>query len=112
MLCDTGWVIITVTPVNDPPVAVNDTVTFPEDTNPHTICVATNDTDIEGGILTVSLGTCAPQHGTATQIVCGLVSSGKVTVSFTATGGSFTGVIVMITQPVSHCTGAPLSQII
>jgi gliding motility-associated-like protein/uncharacterized repeat protein (TIGR01451 family) len=45
--CDTALVVITVGPVNDPPVAVDDPVTTPEDT-PVTVCVLTNDTDTEG----------------------------------------------------------------
>jgi len=43
---DSAMVIVTVTPVNDRPVAVNDTVTTAED-NPITISVLSNDTDID-----------------------------------------------------------------
>ncbi|MFM1813783.1 MAG: hypothetical protein RLZ98_478, partial [Pseudomonadota bacterium] len=49
---DTAAVTITVTPVNDPPVAVNDKVTTPEDT-PVTIPVLGNDVDVDGDPLTV-----------------------------------------------------------
>jgi CshA-type fibril repeat protein len=48
-LCATVNVPITVTPVNDPPVAVNDAATTPEDT-PVTISVTSNDTDVDGAI--------------------------------------------------------------
>jgi hypothetical protein len=43
--CDTAWVFIDVTPVSDPPVAVNDTTTASEDTTGIDIDVLANDTD-------------------------------------------------------------------
>jgi gliding motility-associated-like protein len=48
-VCDTTIIIITVTPVNDPPVAVDDSETTPEDT-PVDIDVTDNDFDIDGVI--------------------------------------------------------------
>jgi large repetitive protein len=48
----TATVTVTVDPVNDPPVATNDTATTNEDT-PVTVAVLTNDTDIDGDPLTV-----------------------------------------------------------
>ncbi|KAI9549368.1 hypothetical protein GHT06_003734 [Daphnia sinensis] len=50
---DTGDLVITVTAVNDAPVAVDDVVTTPED-SPVSGNVLTNDTDVEGNTLTVS----------------------------------------------------------
>ena len=50
---DTGILAITITPVPDAPVAVDDTKTVPEDT-PATGSVLTNDTDAEGDPLTVT----------------------------------------------------------
>lgn len=50
---DTATVTITVSPVNDPPVAVNDTGHSP-DGRPVTVVVLDNDTDIDGTPLTVS----------------------------------------------------------
>jgi gliding motility-associated-like protein len=47
--CDTALVVIVVTPVNDPPVANQDTATTPEDT-PIVIDVPDNDTDVDGNI--------------------------------------------------------------
>ena len=49
---DTATVTITINGVNDPPVAVNDTATTPEDT-PITIDVLNNDFDVDGDTLTV-----------------------------------------------------------
>lgn len=46
---NTGTLLITVAPVNDPPVAVNDTVTTPEDT-PVSINVTSNDYDVDGTV--------------------------------------------------------------
>src|SRR5207253_221745 len=57
-------VSITVTAVNDAPVAGNDTATTAEDT-PATIAVLANDSDVDGDTLTVSVGT-QPAHGTVT----------------------------------------------
>jgi gliding motility-associated-like protein len=54
---------ITVTPVNDAPVATDDKATTPEDT-PVTIDIKTNDSDIEGDILTPSI-IAQPKNGTA-----------------------------------------------
>ncbi|SFO78012.1 VCBS repeat-containing protein, partial [Chitinophaga sp. YR627] len=61
-LCDSGVIRFTVTAVNDAPIAVDDNVTVTEDV-PATGNVLTNDTDVEGNTLTVSLVT-APVNGT------------------------------------------------
>ncbi|MBW2475584.1 MAG: tandem-95 repeat protein, partial [Deltaproteobacteria bacterium] len=65
-LCDSATVTIEVTPVNDPPVAVDDVATTIEDL-PVTIDPATNDTDIDANIdpTTVSIDT-DPGAGTVT----------------------------------------------
>jgi hypothetical protein len=63
-LCDTAYVIITVTPVNDKPVAVDDPRTTPEDT-PITVCVTGNDTDPDGDPLAGGVMIIDPaNHGT------------------------------------------------
>src|SRR5206468_2561373 len=56
-------VTISVTAVNDAPVAVDDTATTAEDT-PATIAVLANDSDVDGDTLTVGLAS-PPAHGTA-----------------------------------------------
>ncbi len=58
---DTAVVTITVTPVNDAPVAVNDSATTPQDTAV-TIDVLANDTDVDGDALSVESMT-QPMHG-------------------------------------------------
>jgi large repetitive protein len=59
----TGTVNITVTAVDDSPVAVNDTKTVAEDDPATTINVLANDTDIDGGTKTVASVT-QPTNGT------------------------------------------------
>jgi VCBS repeat-containing protein len=60
---DTATVNVTITPVNDAPVANNDIPSVQEDT-PVTINVLSNDSDVDGDVLTVTLLT-QPTHGTA-----------------------------------------------
>ncbi|MCH7573896.1 MAG: tandem-95 repeat protein [Candidatus Marinimicrobia bacterium] len=74
-LLDTALVFITVTPVNDAPVAMADTVTTPEDTE-LTIFALTNDTDIDGDSLTI-VGITQPTHGAAK------IDSGATTLTYT-----------------------------
>jgi VCBS repeat-containing protein len=62
---DTATVSMTVTCVNDQPVAVNDSATFNEDAVPAAIPVLANDTDIENDPRTISSAT-DPAHGTVT----------------------------------------------
>jgi CshA-type fibril repeat protein len=45
---------ITVTPVNDSPIGVNDNFTIAEDGGPLTGNIRTNDSDVEGGTLTIT----------------------------------------------------------
>ncbi|MFN5705694.1 MAG: Ig-like domain-containing protein, partial [bacterium] len=49
-LCDTATLIITITPVNDAPVAVNDFVTLSNSITPKAVNVHVNDFDIDGTI--------------------------------------------------------------
>ena len=56
-------VTVTVLPVNDPPLAVDDAADTPEDT-PVTISVLGNDSDVEGDALAL-VEVSAPTHGTA-----------------------------------------------
>jgi VCBS repeat-containing protein len=60
---DTATVTMTVTCVNDPPVAVNDSATVTEDAASAPIAVLANDTDVENDPRTISSAT-DPAHGT------------------------------------------------
>ena len=63
--CDDAWLVITVGDVNDPPVAVTDPVSTPEDT-PITVVVAANDSDVDGTLDLSSVSVVSPPaNGTA-----------------------------------------------
>jgi VCBS repeat-containing protein len=84
LLCDTATVTITVSPVNDPPVANDDPVSTAEDTL-ITINVASNDTDADGNLdpatANTTCGTCSgPSNGT-------LVNNGDGTFDYTPDPG-------------------------
>ncbi|MCG9911084.1 MAG: Ig-like domain-containing protein, partial [Flavobacteriales bacterium] len=66
-LCDTAVVLFTVTPVNDPPTAVNDTATTNEDTPVTLVGIHLNDTDIDGVVQvgTIDLNTSLPGQQTS-----------------------------------------------
>ncbi|HEY0991520.1 MAG TPA: Ig-like domain-containing protein, partial [Kofleriaceae bacterium] len=59
----TASVAITVDPVDDPPVAVDDSATLDEDAAARTIDVLANDTDVDGGSMTIA-STTQPANGT------------------------------------------------
>lgn len=63
-LCDTGRIIITVTPVNDKPVAVDDPVSTNEDT-PICVNVLNNDSDADNAILDIATISNNADNGTA-----------------------------------------------
>ena len=65
-------IIITVTPVNDAPVAADDAATTDEETAT-TLDVLANDTDVDGDALTVADVT-SPSHGTATVADAGTIT--------------------------------------
>lgn len=65
--CDTGIVVISVQPVNDPPVTAADNYTNVQEDVPFTVTAANgvlaNDTDADGDVLNASVVT-SPAHGT------------------------------------------------
>ena len=67
-LCDTSIVIITVTPVNDEPVATNDTIVVDEDDTGVIIDVQDNDTDPDMNMLTTTIVTNPTSGGTVTVV--------------------------------------------
>ncbi len=67
-LCDTAWVIITVDPVNDPPVAVNDT-TITDEGIPVAINVLLNDSDPDGDLIGDSIRVLTgPMNGDTSMV--------------------------------------------
>jgi hypothetical protein len=71
----TASVSVTITPVNDPPTAVADSATTPEDT-PVTVSVRANDSDLDGDTLTVSAVTQGTKGSAA-------ISGSGATVTYT-----------------------------
>ena len=72
--CDQATVTITVADVNDPPVAVDDTDSTPEDT-PVTTDVLANDSDVDGTLDTASLVIITPPaNGTVTVNADGTIT--------------------------------------
>jgi gliding motility-associated-like protein len=62
--CDSAWIIITINPVNDAPVAVDDYATTPEDSCIQ-IAILSNDTDVENMIdLSTLVIISSPSNGT------------------------------------------------
>ncbi|NJN05508.1 MAG: tandem-95 repeat protein, partial [Rhodobacteraceae bacterium] len=60
---DTAMVTITITGVDDPPEAVDDTATIGEDSGANTLDVLANDTDVDGGPISITAVT-QPTNGT------------------------------------------------
>ncbi len=106
----TGAVTVTITPVNDPPVAVADARSTAEDT-PLTITAASlaaNDTDVDGGALTVT-AVSAPVNGTV-ALTAGSITftpaanvSGTGSFSYTVSDGAATatGAVTVTITPVN-----------
>lgn len=79
---DTGEVTVQVNPVNDAPVAVDDTDTTDLDTTV-TVDLLANDSDVDGDTLSVTAATVPPEQGS-------LLNNGDGTVTFTP-AAAFTG---------------------
>jgi len=109
MGCSTAWILFTVTPINDAPIAVNDTVFLAKDTMNAQLTVLTNDQDIEGNALTVStIGNSTQGVGlTVTSNLVnytaptGFLGLDTITYKITDTGGLMDTalLIVVITDP-------------
>ncbi|EKO3866029.1 tandem-95 repeat protein, partial [Vibrio harveyi] len=94
-LTDDATVAVTVNPVNDAPVAVNDAVSTDEDTAV-TIDVLTNDSDLENDQLTITNASVPAEQGTVTIVDGKLVFTpaenfnGDATISYTISDGQLT----------------------
>ncbi|HHP0510651.1 TPA: Ig-like domain-containing protein, partial [Vibrio harveyi] len=94
-LTDDATVAVTVNPVNDTPVAVNDTVSTDEDTAV-TIDVLANDSDPESDTLTITAASVPAEQGTVTIVDGKLVFTpaenfnGDATISYTISDGQLT----------------------
>ncbi|MGN6109549.1 MAG: tandem-95 repeat protein, partial [Kofleriaceae bacterium] len=107
-LTDVGRVTVTVTPVNDAPVAVDDAVTTPEDTAVVITNLTANDTDVDGPALSVTAVANAT-HGTvslsggAVTFTPALNFNGNATVEYPVTDGSRPddGLVTVTVTPVN-----------
>jgi large repetitive protein len=104
----TAAITVTVTPVNDPPVAVNDDARTSEDT-PVKVAVLANDSDVDGDPLTVTAAT-AP-NGTVVINPDGTITytpkanfNGTDTITYTISdgkGGTSTATVTVTVDPVN-----------
>ncbi|HMN94197.1 MAG TPA: tandem-95 repeat protein, partial [Hydrogenophaga sp.] len=104
----TANVDITITPVNDAPVAVDDVAETDEDT-PVTIAVLANDTDVDGDALTVTSAVAA--NGTVVINADGTITytpnadfNGTDTISYEISdgqGGTATATVTVTVNPVN-----------
>jgi large repetitive protein len=105
---DTAVVTVVVRPVNDPPVAVNDRATTPEDT-PVTVNVLGNDSDVDGNPLTVTSATSP--NGAVTINPDGTITfvptanfNGTTTITYQISdgnGGTSTATVTLTVSPVN-----------
>ena len=107
-------VSIAVDPVNDTPVATNDSVTTNEDTQ-LTGNVLTNDTDADGNTLTATLVT-GPSHGALTLNADGTFTytptanyNGTDSFTYTATDGTATSTATTVTVTVNAVNDVPVA---
>src|SRR6185503_13932732 len=105
----TGTVNVTITPVNDPPVANTDSLGTSEDT-PNTVNVLTNDTDIDGPSALTVTGSTNGTKGTVSCTPAGactytpnLNQNGTDSFTYTVTDGlsPVTGTVNVTITPVN-----------
>jgi VCBS repeat-containing protein len=109
-------VTITITAVNDPPIATNDTATTNEDT-PLNGNVLTNDTDIDSGTLTVATpGTITTTHGTVTLAADGTFTytptanyNGTDTFTYRTTDGQAVSNLATVTITITAVNDPPIA---
>ncbi len=114
-LTDEAKVTVTVTPVNDSPVAVDDTTSIQEDTAV-TIDVMPNDTDVDGDTLSIQSASVPSDQGTV-EIVDGKLVftpaenfNGDAEVTYTVTDGQLTDE-AKVTVTVNPVNDAPTIKV-
>ncbi|MBE3909511.1 tandem-95 repeat protein [Vibrio parahaemolyticus] len=114
-LTDEAKVTITVTPVNDSPVAVDDTTSIQEDTAV-TIDVLTNDTDVDGDKLSIESASVPKEQGTVEVVDGKLVFTpaenfnGDAEITYTVTDGQLTDE-AKVTVTVNPVNDAPTIKV-
>ena len=117
-LNDTGTLTVTVTAVNDAPVAVDDTETINEDSSLITINVIDNDTDIESDALTLAVantsgtGTVAKNaDGLSVDYTPAVDFIGEEIITYTVSDGSLTDATGTLTINVISVNVAPVGVV-
>ncbi|HHG3344292.1 TPA: tandem-95 repeat protein [Vibrio parahaemolyticus] len=114
-LTDEAKVSATVTPVNDSPVAVDDTTSIQEDTAV-TIDVLTNDTDVDGDKLSIESASVPKEQGTVEVVNGKLVFTpaenfnGDAEITYTVTDGQLTDE-AKVTVTVNPVNDAPTIKV-
>ncbi len=114
-LTDEAKVTVTVTPVNDSPVAVDDTTPIQEDTAV-TIDVLTNDTDVDGDKLSIESASVPKEQGTVEVVDGKLVFTpaenfnGDAEITYTVTDGELTDE-AKVTVTVNPVNDAPTIKV-
>ncbi len=114
-LTDEANVTVTVTPVNDSPVAVDDTTSIQEDTAV-TIDVLTNDTDVDGDKLSIESASVPKEQGTVEVVNGKLVFTpaenfnGDAEITYTVTDGQLTDE-AKVTVTVNPVNDAPIIKV-
>ncbi|EPM4834231.1 tandem-95 repeat protein [Vibrio parahaemolyticus] len=114
-LTDEAKVTVTVTPVNDSPVAVDDTTSIQEDTVV-TIDVLTNDTDVDGDKLSIESASVPKEQGTVEVVDGKLVFTpaenfnGDAEITYTVTDGELTDE-AKVTVTVNPVNDAPIIKV-
>ncbi|EHH2454133.1 tandem-95 repeat protein [Vibrio parahaemolyticus] len=114
-LTDEAKVSVTVTPVNDSPVAVDDTTSIQEDTAV-TIDLLTNDTDVDGDKLSIESASVPKEQGTVEVVNGKLVFTpaenfnGDAEITYTVTDGQLTDE-AKVTVTVNPVNDAPTIKV-
>ncbi|MDF4991799.1 cadherin-like domain-containing protein, partial [Vibrio parahaemolyticus] len=114
-LTDEAKVTVTVTPVNDSPVVVDDTTSIQEDTAV-TIDVLTNDTDVDGDKLSIESASVPKEQGTVEVVDGKLVFTpaenfnGDAEITYTVTDGELTDE-AKVTVTVNPVNDAPTIKV-
>ncbi|HCG7963094.1 TPA: tandem-95 repeat protein [Vibrio parahaemolyticus] len=114
-LTDEAKVTVTVTPVHDSPVAVDDTTSIQEDTAV-TIDVLTNDTDVDGDKLSIESASVPKEQGTVEVVDGKLVFTpaenfnGDAEITYTVTDGELTDE-AKVTVTVNPVNDAPTIKV-
>jgi large repetitive protein len=110
----TATVTVDVNPVNDPPIAVNDSATMAEDT-PVTVAVLANDSDVDGDLLTVTSATSP--NGAVTINPDGTITfvptanfNGPTTITYTISDGNGGTSTATVTLTVTAVNDLPVAN--